>query len=500
MPSGPLQGVSAAQEWAAELVQRLEQIIGSERVGRGSDVAIHGIRAPLEVRPGDSEQLGQVLTLANEERLAVCVVGGGTKIGWGNRPEHLDLVVSTHDLCGFSHIDADNLSLSVRAGTTVAEARAQAQGINRVLPLDPGRPASATVGGVVATGDQGARGAGYGGVRDVVLGLSAVLADGSPVKFGGRTMKNVAGYDMTKLFIGSFGVLGVITDVTFRLLPRYETQALMILPIGSLDRAGEISAQILDSYLQLLALEVVSSGFFTEARLAAASGGLAGADLMVAGDEPVMLAGFAGQRAAVARSVDEVKDRYCLQPLAVLEGDEAESLYGALADVGSDSVPARGKRVRARITCPISRVWELARGAESGANARDLEIEYRIGAVRGTLDLLIDQGPRPHLGEDPEQEAGPGLEERSDAEARSDSEAILDSEAVTARLTAFLADLRREAEAAEGALTVRDGLTWLTPGFDAWGGLGSSLQIMRRIKERFDPHRVLNPGRFVGGI
>ncbi len=262
MSSGPLHAVSAAEERAAALVQRLEQMIGSERVGRGSEVAIHGIRAPLEVRPGDSEQLGRVLALANEERLAACVVGGGTKIGWGNRPERLDLVVSTRDLHGFSHIDADNLSLSVRAGTTVAEARAQAQAINRVLPLDPGRPSAATIGGVVATGDQGARGAGYGGLRDVVLGLSAVLADGSPVKFGGRTMKNVSGYDMTKLFISSFGVLGVITDVTFRLLPRHETQALMVLPIGSLDRAGEVSAQILDSYLQPLALEVVSSGFF----------------------------------------------------------------------------------------------------------------------------------------------------------------------------------------------------------------------------------------------
>jgi glycolate oxidase FAD binding subunit len=80
------------------------------------------------------------------------------------------------------------------------------------------------------------------------------------------------------------------------------------------------------------------------------------------------------------------------------------------------------------------------------------------------------------------------------------SGAIMDSEATAARLTAFLADLRGEAEKAEGALTVREGLTRLSLGFDAWGPIGSSVQIMRRIKERFDPQRVLNPGRFVGGI
>jgi len=209
---------------------------------------------------------------------------------------------------------------------------------------------------------------------------------------------------------------------------------------------------------------------------------------MVPGDEPVMLAGFAGQQAAVARSVKEVKDRYSVQPLAVLEGAEAESLYEVLADIGTDGGPGRAALLRVRMTSPISRVWELARSAESGASARNLGIEYRIGAVRGSLDLLIDQGPRLYLREGPGREADPG------------SEAVSDSEAVAVRLTTLLAELRREAEAADGALAVRHGLDLLTPGFDAWGGPGSSIHIMRRIKERFDPHRVLNPGRFVGGI
>lgn len=459
------------------IVSRLKEMIEPEHVTTESSAGVQGVRAPVEVRPADAEQLGWVLALAHEERLGVAVIGGGTKAGWGNRPGRLDLLVSTRGLRGFSHVDADNLSLSVRAGTTVAEARAQAQAISRVLPLDPCRPTAATVGGVVATGDQGARGAGYGGLRDVVLGLSAVLADGSAVKFGGRTMKNVSGYDMTKLFVSSFGVLGVITDVTFRLLPRYETQALMILPMESLDRTREVVAQILDSHLEPLALEVVSSGFFARAGLeAVVSAGLAadgvgptGGDSALRG-EPVMLAGFAGQPAAVARSVAEVRDRYSLRPHAVLEGSAAESLYEALADPGAQGGPAREPLVWARVTCPISRVWELARSADSGAGAHGLELDYRIGAARGTLDLFLHRG----------QDAAQGTAE--------------------AGLSALLGGLRRDAEAAGGALTIRDGLPMLAPDFDAWGEVGSSLKIMRRIKERFDPHRVLNPGRFVGGI
>jgi len=494
VPSGSLQDSPVAEERTDAIALRLEWMIGPDRVRRGPGIAIQGMQAPLEVRPADRGQLSTVLALAHEEGLAACVAGGGTKLGWGNRPGRLDLIIGTRDLSGFSHIDADNLSLSVRAGTTVAEACAQARAINRVLPLDPSHPGRATVGGVVATGDQGARGAGYGGLRDVVLGLSAVLADGSPVKFGGRTMKNVSGYDMTKLFISSFGVLGVITDVTFRLLPRYDTQALMVLPIVSLDQGKEITAQILDSYLGPLALEVVSAGFLAQARPSGAVGRAGGIGSMSPRNAPVMLAGFAGQRAAVTRSVGEVKDRHSIQPLAVLEGAEAESFYEALADVGADGLPDLEEPVRARITAPLSQVWELARRAQAEAGARDLNVEYRIGAVRGTLDLLVDwgRGPRPGA------EAQAGADSRAGAE--SDPEAGSDSDAVAARLTALLTDLRRQAEAVDGALTVRDGLTRLTQGFDAWGAPGSSIQIMKRIKERFDPRGVLNPGRFVGGI
>jgi hypothetical protein len=145
------------------------------------------------------------------------------------------------------------------------------------------------------------------------------------------------------------------------------------------------------------------------------------------------------------------------------------------------------------MTSPISRVWELVGNAESGAGARNLGIEYRIGVVRGTLDLWIGQGSQLYLGGS-ERQKGLG------SEVGSDSEAISDSEPAGARLTGFVAELRREAEAVDGGLTVRHGLDLLSPGFDAWGGPGSSIHIMRRIKERFDPHRVLNPGRFVGGI
>ena len=182
---------SKATQDVATLADRLGALAGEEYVDLEPAVTIHGLQTSLEVCPADAHQLSEVLKLADRECLGVCISGGGTKMGWGNRPSRFDMVVCTRRLRGFSQIDADNLTLSAWAGTTVSEVRAQARALDRTLPLDSRRPSAATVGGVVASGDQGARGAGYGSVRDVVLGLKAVLADGSQLKLGGRTMKNV---------------------------------------------------------------------------------------------------------------------------------------------------------------------------------------------------------------------------------------------------------------------------------------------------------------------
>ncbi len=414
---------------------------------------------PAEVRPAAEDQLGEVLAAAQAADSAICIAGGGTKSTWGNPASRCDLVLSTRALRGFSHADADNLTLSAAAGTTIAEAKAQARAMDRVLPLDPRHPAQATVGGVAATADEGPRAAGYGGVRDVVLGLRAVLVDGSVVKFGGLTMKNVAGYDMTKLFVGSFGVLGVITEVTFRLLPRPETQALVVLPLPSLAEAKAGVACILDSYLQPLALEVVSPG---------------------SGDHPLLLAGFAGHPAAVERSVREVRDAHPVPAEAVLVDEDAEGLYEALAAAGPGGGPPR--TVGARASVPLSRVLDYIEAAETGARANGLSLSYRGSAARGVIDLFVSG-----------RSAG-------DSRHGPEAEAAREAARIVDKVSAFTAGLRAGAVAMGGSLVITERSALLPQDFDAWGEPTPAVAVMRRIKERFDPRGVLNPGRFVGGI
>jgi glycolate oxidase FAD binding subunit len=464
---------------------------------------IRGIRPQKEFRPADEAELGEILAQANRDGSA-CYVGGGlTKRDWGAAPGRIDVLLSTGALSGCSDVDPDNLTLSAAAGTTVAETCERAEAVGRILPLDPGHPRYATIGGVVATGDQGTRAAAYGGLRDVVLGVRATLADGSAVKFGGRTMKNVSGYDMTRLFVGSFGVLGVITEVTFRLLPRYDTQAVVVLALSSLEDAKASVARILTSYLQPLALEVVPTHAMppdfatTTARLpggraAAAAPATVGAP--VAPGRPLLLAGFRGHRAAVDRSIAEVTAANPGAVPQVLRDDDAEALYKYLAVSGAgipggeatagaagQAVADAGdgsRRLGLRASVPISRALDMVQAAQECATANGFALGFRAGAARGRVGLFF----APH--------------ERAPAE----DGAAGGGATAEARYSACLTHMRAKAVAMGGSLFVTGGAGLLPSGYDAWGDMGPALAIMKRIKERFDPKGVLNPGRFVGGI
>ncbi len=451
---------------------------------------IRGVAPHEQAQPDSEAELAGVLAEAGA-RSNVCYLAGGlTKLDWGAAPERIDLLVSTASLSGCSDVDPENLTLSAAAGTSVAEARAQATAVGRVLPIDPSYPARATIGGVVAAGDQGPRTAGYGGLRDVVLGVRGVLADGSVVKFGGRTMKNVTGYDMTKLFVGSFGVLGVIAEVTFRLLPRYDSQAVVLLPLASLEQGKESVTRILSSYLQPLALEVISPDALPAdfaADTAKLPRGRAGAPAtsgaLLAPGRPLLLAGFGGHQAAVNRSVREVIDANLEAIPRVLRDGAAEALYEDLAVTG---VASGGARLGLRASVPLSRALDVVAAGRDHAAQTGLAFGYRAGVARGRVDLVFS--PAERTGADDAGDGGDG--DGGDG----------DSPANQAAFGGCLSHLRNRIAEMGGSLMVTGGAGLLPPGYDPWGDVGPSLALMKRVKDRFDPGRVLNPGRFVGGI
>jgi glycolate oxidase FAD binding subunit len=185
----------------------------------GTNDVVAGVQPGFVVEPGSEQELAKVLNLANTAGLAVIPRGGGTKLEWGNPPACADVILSTARLHRvIDHAWAD-LTVSVEAGCTIGKLQEALAKHGQRLALDALWPEHATVGGVLSTNDSGALRLRFGSLRDLVIGVTLALADGTLASSGGRVVKNVAGYDLPKLATGALGTLGVITRAFFRLHP-----------------------------------------------------------------------------------------------------------------------------------------------------------------------------------------------------------------------------------------------------------------------------------------
>lgn len=199
-----------------EAVRRLLGEIDARPPGPGEPV-IDGASPALVLLPEDEETCSQALALCHQEGMAVVPVGGGTRLDVGNFPSRLDAYLSTLGLVGVEdHIPGD-LTVAVRAGTRLEALQRELADVGQFLPVDPPFPEKATIGGIFALGEPGYRRRPGARPRDLLLGFEGVLADGTRVKAGGRVVKNVAGYEVMKLFVGSQGTLAVMTRAFLRL-------------------------------------------------------------------------------------------------------------------------------------------------------------------------------------------------------------------------------------------------------------------------------------------
>jgi len=209
---------------APDQLEALRDAVGDGDLQEHEPVALDGVAAALTLSPSDGERLSRTLTVLRRCGLAVAVRGGGSSAGVGNPPTGLDAFLSTGRLVGIEEFDASEGVCNVRSGTSLRDVREALAASGWELPLDPpGR--NSTVGGCLAAASVGPRTLGLGLPRDQVLGLTVSLASGERVRCGGRVVKNVTGYDLNKLYTGSFGSLGVIESAWLRLRAAPERSA-----------------------------------------------------------------------------------------------------------------------------------------------------------------------------------------------------------------------------------------------------------------------------------
>ena len=222
----------------------------------GESDAVAGVQPRFVVEPGSEQELAKVLKLANAARLAVIPRGGGTKLEWGNPPARADVILSTARLNRvIEHAWAD-LTVSVEAGCAIAKLQETLAKHGQRLALDALSPEHATVGGVLSTNDSGALRLRFGSLRDLVIGVTLALADGTVASSGGRVVKNVAGYDLPKLATGALGTLGVITRAFFRLHPLPKETRTISCVTSNVAEARQVALTIQNSKLAHSALQI----------------------------------------------------------------------------------------------------------------------------------------------------------------------------------------------------------------------------------------------------
>ena len=235
----------------------LASIVGADHLRTASAVdAVDGVAAQMVVEPGSADELALVLRCANDAGLSVVPRGGGTKLGWGNPPQGADLVLSTARLDQvLEHAWAD-MTATVEAGCTVARFQKTLGEHGQRLALDALWPERATIGGILATNDSGSLRVRFGALRDLIIGITLALPDGTLAKSGGKVVKNVAGYDLPKLATGSLGTLGVITQAIFRLYPLPREVRSVSFTASSPETLSKLVLAVQDSKLAFTGLQL----------------------------------------------------------------------------------------------------------------------------------------------------------------------------------------------------------------------------------------------------
>jgi len=449
-----------------ELSRKLKSLLGATHLlESGEDkesYRVDGLVPRWVIFPQNREDASKILQLGLQETLSLIPWGSGTKMGLGNIPKSADLIVATKNLNRVVDQDLENLTITLEAGVRLADIQGQLRqkGKGYLIPLDPPFTEGATLGGIIATNSSGPKRLLYGTARDIILGMKVISIDGHIISCGGKTVKNVSGYDMDKLYIGSLGTLGLIVEATLRLLPLPDQERTLLTLFPEAKSACQVTQEILQSQLLPSSLEIFNTR---------AMKGIPG-DPVPEEDGYGLLIGIEGVEKAVQRQAAELRslcDRYNPLRSVILEGNTQMNVWQAERDTALRMIRQFPATVILKINVPLSGIDMILAWAEGAARQEKFSYALFGHAGNGILRLAV------LLAQLPSEED---------------------------RLVSLIRQVSARAVEMGGNLIIEFAPPAFKPRVKVWGHEKRDVAVFRQLKSRVDPSFLFNPGRFVGGI
>jgi len=476
-----------------EIINELAGIVGQGHVKtQAEETAVYAVDHLIPgavVFPKDTQQVSDVVQVANRENMTIVPCGSRTKIAMGNPPTRLDLVVCTSRMNHMIDVDTSNLTITVEAGVKFRDIQARlATQEDRCylplddlvteadevicsdrshngcfLPIDPSYANSATIGGIIAANSSGPRRLLYRNIRDSILGVRMVAPTGEIIGAGGKTVKNVSGYDVSKLAVGSMGSLGITCEMTFKLVPLPEKMETLLISFGSFSDASAFTDRVFETHLLPASVEVMNREAYRHLDMDSIP------DLGSNGY--VSATALEGCEQAVDRMRSEILDMAKANGARSdtdLKEEKHLSFRLAVNDLDINLADRASGLIKAKLNYPISEWKGIVESVENTFSDANLNYTFNVHAGSGICltSLLLD---------------------RSDAEAM--------DRAVEA-MNILLARCRE----VEGNLVIEGAPTEMKERLKIWGEVGSDFVVMKRIKEQIDPSGIMSPGRFIGEL
>ncbi len=446
------------------LHDELSNIVGEVGVlpeAESASYAFDGCLPKVVVSPASVQEIQDVLQFAAKRDMSVIPAGAGTKLGIGNLPPKVDVVLATTRLNSIIEYEPADLTVTVEAGIRLTDLQKELAKHRQYLVLNPPYAERCTIGGIVATNASGSLRLQHGTARNQVLGLRVVHANGTVVKSGGKVVKNVAGYDLNKLYIGAFGTLGIITEVALKLSPIPTQQAAIASEFQDIQNAVNTGLSIVGSQT----LPMFVNLFINSDPMRAETDGQRSHTTDTG--KPTLVTGFGGDPETVAWQLaesQEIMEQNGAMGVTTIEGEAHQRLQETLQEFSADNREIESQRVIAKVNLKRTDIAEFARHIADSSWGSDVQMMLLLGS--GVLYLTI-----PLIGETDFQ-----------------------------YLTDVLMQLRQSAVEKRGNLIIETAPPELKQHIDVWGPVGDTLNLMKQVKAKFDANGLLNPGRFVASI